>query len=278
MSDTSRRVTPRTWAVAGSVAAIALTGVQIAPAGRSLIPAAYAGEASEAGESGHTTPTSEAGEAGEAGIVVPEGPAEFLTELGKFEATHLIVAALYASGDTAQAVEHLEQSHHAYYDDLEHDLEEYGAREFEDEAEDFADLVTDGASAKKVAKAADKVMTAIAAARKSIDAPARDQLFAAKALLDTAAADYAAGVDETRIEAPQEYRDAWGFVEAARIIARELAASEDDRTAKAGQDALAQIDTVAPLFPALSATQAGGDLSLLAAAAAWVEIIGLRLK
>ena len=47
---------------------------------------------------------------------------------------------------------------------------------------------------------------------------------------------------------------------------------------RAGTAILEQIEALAPLFPALTATEAGGDPELLPSAAAWTEIIALRIK
>ena len=83
---------------------------------------------------------SEGGEGGEGGegaaMADLDGPVEMLVELGLFEATHRIVAALYAEGLANDARSHLEQSHHASFEDIEHALEEYamdeaGAHQFE---------------------------------------------------------------------------------------------------------------------------------------------------
>lgn len=263
MTTTPRRVAPRSWALAGTVAASALIAGQLAPLANVFATPAMA---------------QEAGEAGEAGVALSAGPSAFLTELGLFEAAHRIAAQLSAEGETDLARAHLEASHHAFYEDLAEELEEHGAPQFEAQAEAFARAVNDGASAEEVTAAAEAVFAAIDAAGRSADAAALDELMSVKDLLLVAAADYEGGVEDGIVTFAQEYRDAWGFVATARARAETLAASQDATIAKAGRDALEQIDATAPLFPGLTAETAGGDPTLLPAAAAWIEIIALRLK
>lgn len=220
----------------------------------------------------------EGGEGGEgAALEGLEGAVEFLVELGLFEATIRIVSSLYASGHTKAAQEHLEYSHHASYEDLEHELEEYGAQDFEDEVESFADAVQSGASPDAVTAAAEAVLAGIAAAHST--AEAHDEIEAAEALVRMAYDDYEAGVADGVVDAEQEYRDAWGFVEAAKANLTTLAASSDAKVAGAAKAALAAIDSTTSLFPGLDATRVeGADASLLAGAAARIEIAGMRLK
>ena len=97
----ARRVKSRKW-VAATAASLAL--VQPALTVGFTPSSALAAGASEAGEGG---------EAGEAGVALSEGPSLFLTELGYFEGTYRIAAALYLGGDRDMARAHLGESHHA---------------------------------------------------------------------------------------------------------------------------------------------------------------------
>lgn len=224
--------------------------------------------------------TAESGEGGESGegaaVAALESDAGFLAELGLFEATHRIVAGLYAEGAEDTARDHLEQSHHAYYEDLEATLKQRGLPDFEAAVEAFADAVRDGAPAETVAAAAQDVFAGIAAAHAGA-APA-DEMKAAETLVRIAYDDFSAGVSDGAVEAPQEYRDSWGFVEVARGRIAALAASGDATVAGAGAAALEALTPVADLFPGLTADSAPGDPSILAGAAARIEIAGLRLN
>lgn len=251
-----RIVIPRRSVLAGSAALIG---------GLSALPA-WSQSSGEGGEGGEGASAS--------GL---EGPVEFLYELGLFEATVRIVSTLYAEDQADTAREHLEQSHHASYEDIEHEVEEYGATPFEEEAEAFADAVREGASKDAVKGAAETVLAAIAAAQSGIDP--HEQVEAVEALMKTAYDDYEAGVAEGVVDAPQEYRDAWGFVAVATARLDSLAASGDADVAKAGAAARAALDPAAPLFPSITAAEVpGADASILAGAAARIEIAGMRLK
>lgn len=258
-----RRVAPRSWVVATAAAALSIAA-PLAPL-PGLIPSALASE------------TGEGGEAGEAGVVHQDGAAGFLTELGLFEAAHLIVNALYQRGEHATALEQLEGSHHAYYEDLAEGIAQYGATPFDAQTRAFAEAIADEASAETVAARLSVLLVALDAARVAANPTTRERVQAMKTLLDIAAADYAGGVEAGAVVLDHEYRDAWGFVETVRARAQALAADPDADVAAAGVAVLAQLDPLAPLFPDLTATATSGDPAMIAVAAAWVEIIALRL-
>jgi len=265
-STPSRTVKPLRWTMLGTAAATSLVLGQVATVATITATPAFAQSAAEAGE------------AGEAGAIATEGVALYLTELGLFEAAHRIVAELYAQGEVTLAQEHLAGSHHAYYQDLAHEIEEHGGADFLAQTQAFAEAINTAAAPEVVAAAAEAVIAAIKAADAASEATDYDRAMSIKDLLAVAGADYEGGVYEGKVEAPQEYRDAWGFVETARTRATALAASADEASAKAGSAILEQIASVAPLFPTLTATEAGGDPELLPSAAAWTEIIALRIK
>lgn len=250
------RATNRPWAMA-TAAALGLA-VPLVPA-LVVAPAAYA---------------SEGGESGESGVVRQEGTAGFLTDLGLFEAAHRIVGTLYQRGDYAQALAQLQDSHHAYYDDLLPTLTAINAPGFDAETATFAEAVAQESSTEIVAARLDTLFAAIETARAAAHPTVSERLLSMKTLLDVAAADYAGGVENGEVTFDHEYRDAWGFVETVR--ARAQALTLDPATAQAGTEVLAQLAPLAPLFPDLTATQTSGDPSLLSVAAAWVEIIALR--
>lgn len=225
----------------------------------------------------HASEADEAGEAGEAGVSHGDGPAEFLTELGLFDAANRIVAALYVRGERDAAREQLETSHHAFYEDLEQRLAAAGAPAFHDEALNFAAALREGLSDETVAARLSVLLAAIDRARAGSGATPRERVLSLKYLLDVAAADYAGGVDQGEILSDHEYRDAWGFVETARAQARALADDADLALAQAGRDVLVQIERTQALFPDLMPASVSGDPAAMSIAAAWVEIVALRL-
>lgn len=262
-----RLVTPRKWALAGSVAASALVAAH---------PALLASLAVAASLPGSVAHASEGGEAGEAGVVLSEGPSAFLTELGLFEAAYRIVTALYAAGKVDQAREHLEGSHHAFYEDLAEQITQHNAPGFKAEVQAFAAAVNDGGALADVQHAQTQLLKAVDIARQAAPASARDRIMSMKDLIAVAAADYEGGVENGQVTVAFEYRDAWGFVEVVRARAEAMAALPEVDLAQAGRDVLAQLDPLAPLFPSLLATSTTGDPALLHVAAGWIEIIALR--
>ena len=259
-----RRVSPRKWAV------LAATGLATAaaPVMLPLLGAAPAFAAS-----------GEAGEAGEAGVVLSEGPSAFLTRLGYFEGTYRIVAELYLSGERDLARVHQEDSHHAFYEDIEPSLAEYGAPGFATEAEAFANAITQGASDQEVRAALNALLAGLSKAAAAAEAPAFQQIKSLQDLITLAAAEYEGGVeDDGTVELAIEYRDSWGFYEVARQRAAAMAASGDAALAKAGREVLEQLDGAEALYPSLIAETAATDPSQLSVAAGWIEIIALRHK
>jgi hypothetical protein len=263
-----RLITPRRIALA-TVAGISVThsyGVQDMFVGK-----AYAETASKA-EAG------EGGEAGEAGVVLSEGPAGFLTKLGYFEGTYRIAASLYLSGARDGAKAHLEESHHAFYEDIEESLAKYKAIGFAREAEVFLAAVNEDKGNVAVTEAYDALMTAIDGNIISASPSGYDRLMSVHELIKLAAAEYEGGVTEGAVDIVIEYRDSWGFYETARARAERLARGTDVSLAKAGADVLAQLEGVEALYPSLTSDTAAVDASQLSVAAGWAEIIALRLK
>lgn len=250
-----RLVDPKPWAI------IAATGLAMAA------PVALMLHASPA----HAT------EAGEAGVVLSEGASAFLTRLGYFEGTYRIIAALYLGGDRALAREHMELSHHAFYEDFEPALAEIAAPGFAAENAAFVQAVMAEDDAG-VTAALDAVLAALGRNAEAAGATPRELLMSVRDLMALAAAEYEGGVTDGRVEAGMEFRDSWGFYETARGRAEALAAAADPTLAKAGADALEQLAGIDALYPALTSSTGSTDPSPLAAAAAWIEIIALRQK
>lgn len=220
----------------------------------------------------------EAGEAGEAGVELTEGPSEFLTKLGYFEGTYRIASELYLSGARDLAKAHMEDSHHAFYEDIEPFLAEYGAAGFAPEAEAFTMAIAQDAGDDAVKAAYVALIAAVGQSATSANASAYDKLMSLRDLVTLAAAEYDGGVSEGAVEVPIEYRDSWGFYETARVRALRFAEGGDVALAKAGADVLAQLDGVEALYPNLTSETASADPSQLSVAAGWIEIIALRQK
>lgn len=263
-SQKPRRVTPRKFAL--------LTATSLAAATPAMLPILAAGSVGFA----TAAEASEGGESGEAGVARSEGPSAYLTELGYFEGTYLIIAQLYLTGERDLARAHMEESHHAIYEDIAPRLAEHGAAPFAAQADAFNAAVASGAPDAEVRTAFDALMAAIGEARAAAALPLSEQLVSIKDLLTLAHAEFEGGVDAGRVEVPIEYRDSWGFYETARTRTKALAA--DPETSQAGARLLEKMAGLETLYPGLDADSVSGDPSPLAAAAGWAEIIALRAK
>lgn len=226
------------------------------------------------------SPILAAGEGGEGG----EGAAtqgldprvEALVLIGFYDAAMRIVADLYALGETAEAQDQLAGSHHAHYDDIAEGLEAFGADGFEAQSQAFAEAVDHGADALVVADRYAQLRQGVLAAYAG--AVPSETVQAAEALVRAAYGDYEAGVYDGEVTSPHEYRDAWGFATVAEERLQALAASDTAEVAQAGARGVAAMADVRALFPGLNAaTVENADASILAGAAARIEIAGLRL-
>lgn len=264
MTDTTkpRKVTPRKLALltATSLAAAAPLALPIFAAGGVVV--ATAAEASEGGEGG------------EAGVARSDGPSAYLTELGYFEGTYLIIAALYLGGERELARAHMEESHHAIYEDIAPKLAERGAPGFDAAAQAFADVVAGDAGDDAVKAAFETLMAQVAEARAAAGLSLHHQLISIRDLLALAHAEYQGGVEAGTVEVPIEYRDSWGFYEVARL--RVAALASDPATAEAGQALLDRLEGLEALYPGLTVETAPDDPAPLAAAAGWADIAALR--
>ena len=261
----------------------------VAPAPVADLLVARAHASSEAGESGEAAEAAkpaasaagEAGEAGEAGVAVEEGPVALLTQLGYFEGTYLIAAQLYLDGDHDLARAHLEESHHAFYEDIEGELEELGVAGFEAEADAFLNAIRHDMADAMVKARLDDVLAETARVGAAAGASGYERLKAVFTLMQLAAAEYEGGVSEGKVELPIEYRDSWGFYEVAKRRAEAMAGGDDAALAAAGRDVLDRMAGLDALYPALEAgegAEAAADGGALSVAAGWIEIIALRQK
>lgn len=261
-----RRVSARRWALAGTAISLALAGTAPTPVAKLLVTPAHASDAAEAGE------------AGESGVDLAEGPSAFLTSLGYFEGTYRIAARLYLDGHREGAAAHLDESHHAFYEDIETYIAEYSAPGFAPEAEAFTAAIMQDQGDETVRATYDALMARVATNAAAAKASAYDQAISVHDLIELAAAEYEGGVDAGEVVMAIEYRDSWGFFETARVRAEAFTQSGDDALATAGKDILEHLAAVDALYPSLTSETASPDAADLVVAAGWSEMIALRLK
>ena len=274
MRQPARPVTPRNWALLATTSAL----MAISPLSVTTVAGpAGAQTADDTADHAPRNASAETGESGEAGSQHEDPAISFQTELGLFESAYRIVAALYARGEPGEAWEQLQGSHHAFYDDLQHRIDDTGALDFKGDVTAFAEAVENRAAPETVEALYRTLLARIDVVRAASHAGPRDQVMALHLLLNAAAGDFGAGVDAGQILSDHEYRDAWGFFAVVQARAEALRASDDPALSQAGADLLARLEPARALFPDLLAPSAPGDVSVLNAAAGWAQIIALRL-
>lgn len=218
----------------------------------------------------------QSGEAGEgAAIAAIDEDAALLAELGLYEATVRIVSALAETGDIVAAQEHLETSHHAFFEEIQEDLDHAGRPAIARQATAFAQAVMTGASNEEIQAAAAATLDAITAAQAG--SHAQSQFAAVKALVLTAGDDFIAGTDAGAIVEPHEYRDAWGFVQVAKARMQAIAEGGDADEQAAAAKALEALAATDALLPSVAPETVGTDIELLPATASWIEFAALQL-
>ncbi|MFN0114968.1 MAG: hypothetical protein ACKVPY_09855 [Paracoccaceae bacterium] len=260
--DTSRHgpFIARRSLIAASVLAIG------ASAARPIFAQTAGGEGGEGGEGAAPEAGPGEGEAGEAG---------FLFALGQYEAQALIVAALATAGKGAVAQEHLAATGHADYEAFEAGFARHGIAAFADRADTFGNAVTKGGDAAAMTAAAESLADAIAVARAG--AAPTDLAKAVELLVRDAGADFEAGVAAGKVTDPQEYRDAWGYVQAAVRIASDLSAAPDPKAAAFGAAALRALEPLAAALPGADADAVSGGADIFYGAAARIELAAYSL-
>jgi hypothetical protein len=223
-----------------------------------------------------------AGEAGESGtaIAAMDDQAQFIANLAMVEGHMRVALALYKAGNGKAALVHLKHPADELYTSLQPMLEARKAKGFANELEALNMAMQDQTKPEDIDALFVKMKAAIVSTRgdgESVSAHA--MVGAVEILLQSAAADYAAGVIKGEVKVSKEYQDAWGFVQAAKVIMFDLSQQERDEHA----EPLTEIDKVLSgldgLWPDLAGAQnVKMDNHVLAVAAAKVELAGLDIK
>ncbi len=271
---TPRRVAPTGWAtltLAGAAVGLVISGP---------VAAAGLGNGPEKLWLAQSTEGGEGGEGGEAGAAAGgDEVVDFLTDLGLLEGHLRAGVALYRAGLADQATSHMKTPADDIYDELSYHLADFGAEGFAEDLTALADEVAGGKPADAVEATLANVLTKIDEAREHTHASEAAEAQAMVAVLRRAADEYGDAVTGGKVAEPEEYQDAWGFVEVARAQAAHMA-GEDDAVEKAfGEKALAALDEARESLPDVSPEGLTlGDASILHAAAAKIELAAYKLK
>ena len=209
-----------------------------------------------------------------------QADANYLLQLGLMRGHLLVGHALLTIGESGAAQSHAKHPGDELYAAVASEFAERGAPGFASAlAAHAAAVEADGTAA--AATAYERVLAAIAQCESVVALSPSLAARVIRLLLDEAAAEYAAGVVDGRLENAHEYQDAYGFAQVALGMARAThAALDGDDPDRAVFAAIAdRLAALAVLWPSLMPPrQLDGDAAQLAAAAATVARTALRLR
>lgn len=216
-------------------------------------------------------------------VAVPaamQADAEYLLQLGLMRGHLLVGHALFSLGEEAAAQSHAKHPRDELYAGVAGEFAGRGAAGFAPELAAHAAAVEAG-DAAAVEVAYDRVVAAIR--RSEAVVPATPSLAARviRLLLEQAAAEYAVGIVDGRLENAHEYQDAYGFTQVAIGIALATHASLDgDDADRSVFAAIAdRLGGLAPMWPSLMPPQRlDASAAQLAVAAEGVAIDALGLR
>lgn len=269
-----RRVAPNGWT------ALTLAGAAVGLAISGPVAAAGPGNGPEKPWLARATEGGEGGEAGEAGAAAGgDEVVDFLTDLGLLEGHLRAGVALYRDGRADQAAPHMTRPQDDSYDELSYHLADFGAEGFAEDLTALANAVAGGEPADAVEATLAKVLKDIDEAREHARAPQAAEAQAMVAILRRAADAYGDAVTDGKVAEPEDYQEAWGFVEAARAQAAQMAGEDDAAEKTFGETALAALDEAREALPDIAPEGlTPGDASILHAAAAKIELAAYKLK
>ena len=223
----------------------------------------------------------EGGEGGEGGAaaVAPDETVGLMVSLMKIEARAVTAADLAAAGDGTAAQEAIHSAKDEIFETIEGALKAHKAPIFEDALLAMGDAIKAGKDAAAIRAARDELSAGLEAARAAIAPGAKDELAAVLALTREAAEDFGAGVKDGKLADADEYRDARGYLIAARAALTRLSGSADPVVKGAAEKSGAALDPViAALADVAPAGPVTADPGLILAAAARIELAAYPVK
>ena len=195
---------------------------------------------------------------------------EFINRLGQVKGHLFAFYTLYQAGEIDMAMTHAKHPQSELYADL---IPAFEARNLSGFSDELTALVTAAEAGGDISAAYDAVTAGIGANLPETSAGVR--LMALSALARVAADEFEIGVeDDGSISNIHEYQDALGFLSAAQNLLSEIEAQSDEETA-AIATANEQLELALAEFDGMTATTTGGNVSLLYAVAARIEIAAL---
>ncbi len=204
-----------------------------------------------------TTPADDHDQPSQTGAADPAAPdlarddMAYLTQLFLTKGHLRVGVELYRQGAFDLADVHMKHPHDELYMDLEPALAARGLPGFADELTALATSVETRQPLTQVEAAHATVVEAIERAAAISGAADPGQIIrVVGSLMRTAAEEYAAGVEGTRVVEPKEYQDAWGFTQVA-IEQLDKLSGTGGAASQMAADIRTRIDTLAPAWPSV---------------------------
>lgn len=175
----------------------------------------------------------------------------FLTQLELIRGHLTVGVALYREGEPEAAKKHMKHPADELYASLQPALEARKAPGFADALQRLASAVERELPDDKVDAAFESAMNAINASADVVDAGATDCLKVVHRLVETAAGEFEAALDGNKVVEPQEYQDAYGFVQVAHQMLDGLTQSERKQVEPAASNVEQHLDHLDGAWPSL---------------------------
>ncbi len=197
---------------------------------------------------------------------------EYLYRLGLMRGHLAAFIELYRAGSVEMAMTHVKHPESELYADVAPAFDARGQTGFADQLSELAGAAEQGRDVEPVYE------ETISAIRRNEPSPdVKTTLYAVSAMVETAAEEFAIGVNEAgAVIEPHEYQDAYGFL----VAAREMLAEQETNDINAGEAiavAHEQIDLSLASFDGLVVESTEGAAETLHAASSQIERVASRL-
>lgn len=202
----------------------------------------------------------------------------FLTRLGLIRGHLLVGYELYKQGQVDMAITHMKHPRDELYAGLVPSIEYRGGERFDDALSSLADKVTNKAPQAEVDKAYEQLESGIKAAEALVKVDLKNVLLSINELIETAAEEYALGVENGKLINLHEYQDAYGFTQIAKRRLEQLPKATRKESANTVKQVEGYLAELTDLWPTIAPQgDVDGDASKLYGTAARIEISALGL-
>lgn len=176
-----------------------------------------------------------------------------LTNLGLLDGYLRAGVALYDAGEAEQAAIHIKSPGDDDYAELSKHFEDNGNPDFGPQLTTLDTAISGTKPTAEVASDLKAVQSAMDELRSSLGATNREKAEAILEVIQQAGDRYQDSVINGTLNGQVEYADAWGFVQSARAMAKEMQDSDDAPAKAFGKKVTTEIDMLEPLVPDVTA-------------------------